>query len=89
MAVSRAVTGRRVPTLLRAASRLSGREPLDDAVAREHAAVDGKVAADHEGAHGGILLGQRVGLIGEVCLVLSSVDQDQTGVATVVTVTLV
>jgi len=42
------------------AAGLVGRQALDDAVARQHAAIDGEVAADHEGAHGRVLLRERV-----------------------------
>lgn len=34
-----------------------GGETLDNAVAGQHASVDGEVAADHEGTHGGVFLG--------------------------------
>lgn len=51
-----------------------GRESLDDAIASEHPAVDREVAADHEGAHGSILLSQHVGLVCQVGLVLASID---------------
>lgn len=60
--------------LLGAASRLSGRKPLNDAIAGQHATVHGEVAAHHEGTHGGVFLGQRVGLIREIRLILASVD---------------
>lgn len=59
-----------------AASGVIRRKALDNAVAGEHAAVDGEVAADHEGTHGGILLGQSIGLVGQVGLVFAAVDED-------------
>lgn len=65
------------------------REPLYDTVADEHAAVDREVPANHEGPHGGVLLGQAVRLVGQIRLVLASIDQDQAGVAIGVPVNLV
>lgn len=51
-----------------------GWKSLDNSVASKHAAVDGKVAANHERAHGSVLLSQQVGLVCQVGLVLASVD---------------
>lgn len=66
-----------------------GREPLDNTIAGKHAAVDGKVAANHERAHGCVLLSQQIRLIRQVGLVLASVDQDKASKAIRITVTLV
>lgn len=75
---------------LSAAAAVRGsRETLDDAVAGKHASVDREVAADHEGAHGGVFLGQDVGLVGQIGLVLAAVDQYEAGVATGVLVAFV
>lgn len=57
---------------------------MDDAVASEHAAVDGEVSADHKGTHSSVLLGKHSRLVREVSLVLATVDKDQTGVSAVV-----
>lgn len=57
-----------------AAGVIVGRKSLDNAVASKHAAVDGKVAADHECAHRGVFLGQQIRLICQVGLVLASID---------------
>jgi hypothetical protein len=71
------------------ATALIGRQPLDDAVARQHTSVDGKVAAHHEGTHRRVLLRQAVGFVGEIGLVLPAVDEHQTGEAGRVPVRLV
>ena len=55
-----ALAGRRVAALTAAASWLSGWQPLNDAVAGQHAAIHRKVPAHHEGSHGGIFLGQDI-----------------------------
>ena len=70
-------------------ARLVGGEALDDAVARQHAAVDAEVAADHEGAHGRVLLRQHVRLVGQIRLVLAAVDEHEARVASGVPVALV
>lgn len=88
MAVAAATRGR-VAALATTARVRGGRESLDDSVAGEHAAVDGEVPADHEGAHGGVLLGQDVGLVGEIRLVLTPVYEDEAGEAIDVSVQLV
>jgi len=62
--------------LLALAARLGGGHALDDAVASQHAAVDRKVATDHEGAHGGVLLCEIARLVEIVGLVLAAVDED-------------
>ena len=49
-------------------------EALDDAVAGQHTSVDGEVAADHKGTHGGVFLSEHVGLIGQIRLVFAAVD---------------
>lgn len=49
--------GRRVASLLGGTARsLSGRQPLYNTVASEHAPVDREVAAHHKRPHRGILL---------------------------------
>lgn len=66
-----------VSTLLALAATAAirgSRETLDDAVAGKHASVDREVAADHKSAHGGVFLGQNVGLVGQVGLILAAVD---------------
>lgn len=57
------------------AIRLVGGQALDNAVAREHAAVDAEVATHHEGAHGRVLTRQVVRLVSQVRLVLTPVNQ--------------
>lgn len=69
--------------------RVRSREALDNSVAGKHAAVDGEVSAHHEGAHGRILLGEEVRLIGEIRLVLPAIDENKTSVASWITVALV
>lgn len=76
-------------TTLAAAARVLSRQALDDAVAGQHASVDRKVATDHKGTHGSVLLSKNVRLVGEIRLVLAAVDQDKTSVAAVVPVALV
>ena len=56
---------------------LSGRQPLDDAIACQHTSIDREIAAHHEGAHGSILLSQTIGLVCEIRLVFPAVDQYQ------------
>lgn len=82
-----AAAGRGLTTL--AALGLGGWQPLYNAVAGEHTTIDGEVAADHKGAHGGVFLGQDIRFVGEVGLVLAAVDEDETREAAVVTVALV
>lgn len=72
-----------------AAGISSGRESLDNAIAGKHAAVDRKVAANHEGAHGGVFLSQQIRLVCQIGLVLASINQDKASKATGITVTLV
>ena len=55
-----AVAGGHYVARFLALARVIGREPLDDAIAGEHAAIDGEVPAHHERPHGGVLLGQGV-----------------------------
>lgn len=69
--------------LVLGAARLVCGQALNDAVTGQHAAIDGEVAAHHEGSHGRVLLRQRVRGVGQVRLVLPPVDQDQTRVARV------
>lgn len=73
--------GRDVTGLPALAARFGGGHALDDAVAGQHAAVDREVATDHEGSHGGILLGQAARLVEVVSLVLAAIDQDEACVA--------
>lgn len=72
-----------------ASLRFSGWEPLNDSIAGQHASIDGKVPADHKSTHGGILLGQDIRFVGQVCLVLATIHQHETSEATWVAVTLV
>ena len=46
-----------------------------------HTVVDGEVAADEIGAHGGVFAGQGLGLVDYVGLVFAVVDADDAGVA--------
>lgn len=55
---------------------LTRRQALHDPIPRQHAAVDREVPAHHERAHGGVLLRQPVGRVGQVRLVLAPVDED-------------
>lgn len=61
--------------------RLGCRESLDHTIASEHTSVDGEVAANHESSHGSVLLSQSIRLVGLIGLVLPTIDQDETGVA--------
>lgn len=88
-AVAIAVPRRMVTALAASAGVIAGRQSLDDPVAGEHASIDGKVTAHHEGTHGSVLLSQHIRLVCEVRLILTAVDQHEAGVATVTTVTLV
>jgi len=54
------------------------RQSLDDSVSREHTSINAKVSANHESTHRRVLLRQPIRFVGEICLVLSSVDQHQT-----------
>lgn len=56
-------------------------QTLDNSVTGQHAVVDGKASADHEGTHGGVLTRQLVRLVGKIRLILASVDQYQAGIA--------
>lgn len=56
-AVVRAVSRGGVAALSSATALCWGREALDNAIAGQHASVDGEVSADHKGTHGGIFLG--------------------------------
>jgi len=75
--------------LARLEARLSRGQPLDNAIAGEHAAIDGKVSAYHEGAHSGVFLCQLTGLVGEIGLVLAAIHRDKAGVAIGLTVNLI
>lgn len=76
-----AVSGRRMVAALASPAGVICRQALDDAIAGEHAAIDGKVAANHKGTHGCVFLGQAAGLVCEIRLILAAIDQDQAGVA--------
>lgn len=67
----------------------SSRQALHDSVAGKHASVHREISADHKGTHGGVFLGQNIRLVREICLVLSAIDEHQTGKAVVVPITLV
>ena len=66
---------------LASAAGVIRRQTLDNAIASEHAAIDRKVPANHEGTHGCVLLGQATGLVREIGLILAPIDQNQAGVA--------
>ena len=84
------VAGRCAPTrLLVTPAGVIGWEALDDSIPGEHAPVDREVPADHEGPHGGILLGQSIRFVSQVCLVLAAIDKDQAGIATGIAVAFV
>lgn len=68
---------------------LGHRQPLNDAVAGQHATIHREVAAHHEGSHGSVLLRQEIRFVGEIGLILAAVDHNEARVAAVVTVTLV
>lgn len=78
-----------LPAALVLAVGLVRREALDDAVAGQHPTIDGKVAAHHKGPHGGVLLGQTVGRVGQISLVFPTVHQNQAGEAVGVAVALI
>jgi hypothetical protein len=63
------------------ATVLIRRQSLNNAIACQHTSIDRKVPADHERPHGCILLGQSIGFVREIRLVLSPIDEYQTGVA--------
>jgi hypothetical protein len=54
-----AISGRHVATLAATSSVIGGKS-LNNAVASEHAAIDGEVSAHHECTHGGVLLSQQI-----------------------------
>lgn len=54
------------------------RQSLDDSISREHTSVYRKVTANHKSSHRCIFLCQAIRFVGEICLVLSSIDQHQT-----------
>lgn len=83
-----AATGGAVATLP-AAAGIRGRQTLDNAVTGKHATVDGEVAANHEGTHGGIFLSQEIRFVGKVRLVLAAIDENKTRVAAGVAIALV
>lgn len=56
---------------------LSGREPLDDAVTSQHTTIDRELTTHHEGSHGSILLSQDIRFVGQIRLVLATVDQHE------------
>jgi hypothetical protein len=63
------------------ATVLIRRQSLNNAIACQHTSIDRKVPANHERPHGCILLGQSIGFVREIRLVLSPIDEYQTGVA--------
>jgi hypothetical protein len=73
----------------RVLARISGWKALHDSIPGKHPTIDREVSAHHEGPHGCILLGKAVRFVGEIGLVLATVDQNQASVATVVTVAFV
>lgn len=62
-------------------STLISWQALNDAVAGQHAAIDREVPAHHKGTHGGVFLGQIVGFVCKIGLVLAAIDQNQASVA--------
>lgn len=88
-AVVGAVARGGVAALSSTAALRRGREALDDAVAGQHAAVDGEVLAHHEGAHGGVLLGEYVRFVRQVGLVFAAVDKNVAGKAVGIAVAFV
>ena len=84
-----AVAGGHYVARLLALARVIGRKPLDDAIASEHASIDGEVPAYHEGPHGSVLLGQGVRFVRNVRLVLPSIDQHEARVPAGVPIALV
>jgi hypothetical protein len=64
-----------------AATALIRRQSLNNAIACQHTSIDRKVAAHHERPHSRVLLSQPIGLVGEIGLVLSAIDEYKTGKA--------
>ena len=63
------------------ATVLIRRQSLNNAIACQHTSIHGKVPADHERPHCRILLSQSIGFVRQIRLVLSPIDENQTGVA--------
>lgn len=84
-------TGGAVARLLGAGvlARVRGREALHNSIPGKHSAIYGEVPAYHEGPHSCVLLGKSVRFVREIRLVLASIDQNEAGVAIVVTVAFV
>jgi len=57
------------------ASLLIRRQSLNNPISRQHASVHRKVSADHERTHSCVLLSQTVALVGEIGLVLPSINE--------------
>ena len=68
-------------SLSMSAAALIGRQALHDTIACQHAPIDREVAANHEGSHGRILLGQSIRLVRKIRLIFSPIDEDETGEA--------
>jgi len=58
------------------ATVLIRRQSLNNAIACQHTSIHRKVPADHERPHSCVLLGQSIGFVCKICLVLSSIDED-------------
>jgi hypothetical protein len=71
------------------AAAVGCRQALDDAIACEHATIDGKVPAHHKGTHSRVFLSQDVGFVCKIRLILAPVDKNKARVAAVATVTLI
>jgi hypothetical protein len=63
------------------ATALIGRQSLNNTIACQHTSVHGKVPAHHKRTHSRVLLSQAVGLVGEIGLIFSAIDEHQTGEA--------
>ena len=54
-------------------------QALHDTVVGQHAHVGRELLADSEGVHSSILLGQYVGHVGKIRLILTTIDKNETG----------
>lgn len=87
VAAGRAVVARLLGT--RVLASINSGKTLHNSIAGEHPTINRKVPAHHEGPHGGVLLGEAIRFVCQICLVLAAVDQDQASVATRITVAFV
>jgi hypothetical protein len=65
------------------------RQSLNDPISCQHPTVYREVSADHECSHCSILLRQSVRLVGQIGLVLPSIDENEAGVSRTVPIGLV